>query len=156
MTNKFLLIHDVEHVGRSGDIISVRPGYARNFLIPQGFAVIADKRALQMQARLQEERAKKAAAEKAESEAIKARLEGVQLESVVKVDHEGNMYGSVNAQDIQHMIEKATGIHLEKKAIQLKHAIKQTGEHKIHLRLKEGVEVDTLVLKISAEETSVK
>ncbi len=156
MANKLLLIHDVEHVGRSGDIISVRPGYARNFLIPQGFAVVADKRALQMQSRLQEERAKKAAAEKAESEAIKKRLETVELETVVKVDHEGNMYGSVNAQDIQHMIEKATGIHLEKKAIQVKHAIKTTGEHKIHLKLKEGVEVDTLVLKIVPEESSTK
>lgn len=156
MSNKLLLIHDVEHVGRSGEIVSVRPGYARNFLIPQGLAVVADKRALNMQKKLQAERAKKAAAEKAESEAIKARLEGLVLETVVKVDHEGQMYGSVNAQDVQHMIEKETSIHLEKRAIQLKQPIKNVGTHVISIRLKEGVVVETLTLKVMAETEEAK
>lgn len=156
MSNKLLLIHDVEHVGRSGEIVSVRPGYARNFLIPQGLAVLADKRAINMQKKLQAERAKKAAEEKAESEAIKARLEGLVLETVVKVDHEGQMYGSVNAQDIQHMIEKETSIHLEKRAIQLKHPIKNVGTHVIAIRLKEGVEVENLTLKVVAESSETK
>lgn len=156
MSNKLLLIHDVEHVGRSGEIVSVRPGYARNFLIPQGLAVVADKRALNMQKKLQAERAKKAAAEKAESEAIKARLEGLVLETVVKVDHEGQMYGSVNAQDVQHMIEKETSIHLEKRAIQLKSPIKNVGTHVISIRLKEGVVVENLTLKVMAETEEAK
>lgn len=156
MSNKLLLIHDVEHVGRSGEVVSVRPGYARNFLIPQGLAVVADKRALNMQKKLQAERAKRSAEEKAESEAIKAKLEGLVLEAVVKVDGEGQMYGSVNAQDIQHMIEKETGIHIERKALHLKHAIKDVGSHLIHIKLKEGVEVENLTLKVVAESHEAK
>lgn len=151
MANKLLLIHDVDHVGRSGEIVSVRPGFARNFLIPQGFAVVADKKALRMQARLQEERQKKAAVEKAEAEAIKARLEGLVIETAVKVDNEGQMYGSVNAQDIQHLIEKETQIHIEKKALHLKHALKEVGEFVIPIKLKEGVHVENFKVKVVAE-----
>jgi large subunit ribosomal protein L9 len=144
MANKLLLINDVEHLGRSGDIVSVRPGYARNFLIPQGFAVTADKRALQMQARLQEERRKKAIHDRTEAEGMAAKLENAVLETTVKVDHEGHMYGSVSAQDIQHLIEKQLGLAIERRAIVLKHAFKETGVFAVPLRLKEDVQVETL------------
>ena len=60
MQNQLLLIKDVDSVGRSGDIVTVRPGYARNFLLPQKLAVVADKYTLKLQAKLQEERAKQA------------------------------------------------------------------------------------------------
>lgn len=139
MANKFLLVEDVEALGRSGDIVGVKPGYARNYLIPQGLAVIADKKALRMQARLQEERHKKAAVDLQESEELAAKIEGQNLTVTVKVDHEGHMYGSVNATDIEHLLEKQMGIVLEKKSIQLKHPIKTTGAHTIHVKLKEGV-----------------
>lgn len=155
MANKLLLISDVESLGRSGEIVSVRPGYSRNFLIPQGLAVVADARTLRMQAKLQEERKKKAEQERSESEAIKQKLEGIVLEVVVKVDHEGHMYGSVNAQDIQHLIEKATGVQVEKRAILLKQAIKEVGVHTLPLRLKEGVTVETLTLKVVPEEAEL-
>lgn len=155
MANKLLLIDDVEALGHSGEIVTVRPGYARNYLLPQGLAVIADARTLRMQAKLQEERKKKAAKERQESEEIAKKLEGLVLETTVKVDHEGHMYGSVTLQDIQHLIEKVSGIHLDKKAIQLKHAIKETGVHALHLKLKEGVLVETLTLKVVPEEAEL-
>lgn len=139
MANKLLLLEDVEALGRSGDIVNVKPGYARNFLLPQGLAVIADKKSLRMQTRLQEERKKKAVEDRKESEELAARLEGQTLTTIVKVDHEGHMYGSVSVADISDLLEQQLSIVMEKRAIQLKHPIKATGEHKIHLRLKEGV-----------------
>lgn len=151
MANKLLLLGDVESLGRSGEIVSVRPGYARNYLLPQGLAVVADARTLRMQAKLQSDRTKRAESERKESEEIAAKLDGVVLETIVKVDHDGHMYGSVSAQDILHMIEKSTGLHIEKKSIQLKHAIKTTGQHTIQLKLKEGVTVETLVLSVLPE-----
>lgn len=154
MANKLLLLGDVESLGRSGEIVSVKPGYARNYLIPQGLAVVADARTLRMQAKLQEERQKKAETEKAESEAIAQKLDGVVLETVVKVAHDGHMYGSVTTQDILHLIEKATGIHLEKRSVILAHAIKATGTHTIPLRLKEGVTVETLTLNVVPEDST--
>src|SRR5689334_17894347 len=99
MANKLLLMKDVEELGRSGDVVSVKPGYARNYLLPQGFAVLADKKALKMQARLQEERRKKAVEDKKEAEELAQAIDGVTLTTIVKVDHEGHMYGSVSAHD---------------------------------------------------------
>ncbi len=59
MATKLLLIEDVEALGRSGEIVNVKPGYARNYLLPQGLAIIADKKALRRQERLKEERKRK-------------------------------------------------------------------------------------------------
>lgn len=139
MPNKLLLIDDVESLGRSGDIVSVKPGYARNFLLPMGFAVVANKATLKMQARLQEERLQKAIQDKQESTELAARLEGQVLSTIVKVDHEGHMYGSVSSGDIVHLLQQQLSLDLEKRAIQLKHAIKEIGVHQIHVKLKEGV-----------------
>ena len=150
--NKLLLIDDVESLGLSGEIVSVRPGYARNYLIPQGLAVVANKGALKMQAKLQEERKKKAAKDRQESETVANQLDNLVLEITVKVDHEGHMYGSVSVQDIQSLIEKEKGINLEKRSIQLKHAIKATGTHSIPIKLKEGVTVETVTLKVVSEQ----
>lgn len=152
MANKLLLLGDVDSLGRSGEIVTVRPGYARNYLIPQGLAVVADARTLRMQTKLQDERQKKADHERSEAEAFAAKLEGISLETTVKVDHDGHMYGSVTTQDIQQLIEQASGIHIEKKSIQLVHPIKKTGAHTITLKLKEGVVVETITLNVTPEE----
>lgn len=150
MANKLLLLKDVEALGRSGDIVSVKPGYARNFLLPQGVAVIADKNAIRMQARLQEERQKKAAEDRKESEKMAGSIEGLTLTTIVKVDHEGHMYGSVSAVDIVELLKEQASIELERRSIQLKHPIKETGAYTIHLKLKEGV-TTSLKLKVMSE-----
>jgi large subunit ribosomal protein L9 len=151
MAIKLLLIEDVEDLGRSGDIVNVRPGYARNFLVPNQFGVPADKNALRMQARLQEERAKKAVIEKAEADKVASALEGVTLTAIVKVDHEGHMYGSVTAHDVLELLSKNHGIQLEKRSIVLQHPIKTTGSRSITIKLKEGVTA-TITLKVVTEE----
>lgn len=150
MATKLLLIEDVEELGRSGDIVNVRPGYARNYLLPRGFGVVADKRALRMQARLQEERLKKAAIDKAESESAASAIEGITLMTIVKVDHDGHMYGSVSAHDIADLLLAQANIGVEKRSIALKHAIKETGVHQIPVKLKEGVKA-TFTLKVIPE-----
>jgi large subunit ribosomal protein L9 len=151
MATKLLLIEDVETLGRSGEIVSVKPGYARNFLLPQGLAVIANKQALRQQERLKEERQKKAIADREESEGIAAQIEGITLTTVVKVDHEGHMYGSVTAHEIVHLLQEQNNIHLDKKNIQLKHPIKTTGVHSIPVKLNEGVTA-AFNLKVMSEE----
>jgi large subunit ribosomal protein L9 len=151
MAIKLLLIEDIEELGRSGDIVSVRPGYARNFLLPKKFAIVANKNALRMQARLQEERSKKAILEKEESEKIAKSLENVVISTTVKVDHEGNMYGSVSATDIVHLLQEQTGILVEKRSIVLKQSVKVTGAHEINIKLKEGVK-SLITLKVEPEE----
>lgn len=151
MATKLLLIEDVEDLGRSGDVVSVKPGYARNFLLPMGFAVPADINALRRQARLQEERAKKAISDKEESEKIAGALADVTITTVVKVDHDGHMYGSVSAADVIQLLKEQANVELEKRSILLKHPLKETGDHAIKIKLKENVSSE-ITLKIVPEE----
>jgi large subunit ribosomal protein L9 len=149
MQYQLLLVEDVDDLGRSGEIVKVKPGYARNFLLPRKVAVIADKGTLRMQARLQEERAKRAEVDKREAEALALGINGKEMTILVKVDQEGHMYGSVSALDIVHLFEKE-GIKLERRNVVLPHPLKELGTFKINLRLKEGVPA-TIVLKVESE-----
>ena len=149
MATNLLFLEDVINLGRSGDLVSVKPGFARNFLVPQRKAVVADANTIKMQARLMAEREKQAALDRDEAHTQASHIEGITLSINVKVDPEGHMYGSVSAAEILKLLGES-GIELEKSAIQLKHPVKTTGVHTISLRLKEGVET-SCKLKVLAE-----
>jgi large subunit ribosomal protein L9 len=138
MRNQLLLLEDVEDLGRSGDVVSVKPGYSRNFLLPQKKAVIADKFTLRMRARLQAERAKQAEIDRKEAEELSRKVDGMALTIEVKVDPDGHMYGSVAATDIVRLLAKE-GYALERRNIILPQPIKSLGVHPLHIKLKEGV-----------------
>jgi large subunit ribosomal protein L9 len=138
MPIQLLLLDDVDELGRSGDVVNVKPGYARNFLLPQKKGVVADKHTLRMQAKLQEERAKLAEVDRKASEELAGKMSNIEITIVVKVDPEGHMYGSVSAVDIVKLFADKE-IALEKKNVVLPHPIKEIGTHKLNLKLKEGV-----------------
>lgn len=153
-STKLLLISDVEDLGRSGDIVAVRAGFARNFLLPHQYAVFATANALRMQEKLQEERKQKAEQDKKEAEKISSKLEGVVVTKIVKIDPEGNMYGSVSVHDILDLLKEQGKMEVEKRAIQLKQPIRELGSHSIPLKLKEGVTA-TFTLVIEPEAGSI-
>ncbi len=146
---KLLLIKDVEELGRSGEVVLVKAGYARNFLIPKKFGIIADLNTLKIQEKLRKERAIKAVQEKKEAEELVKIIEPMTLSITVKVDPEGKMYGSVGPQDIIDLFEKHF-IKLTKKNIGIKKHIKEVGITQIPIKLKEGVETK-VSLQIIAE-----
>lgn len=150
MASKLLLVEDVEDLGRKGDIVEVRPGFARNFLLPQGKAVVADNRTIRLQAKLQEERRQRAEQDRQEAEKLAEVFADILIETTVNTDQEGKMYGSVTASDIVDLLRDQHKIEVEKRFIQLKHPIKELGSHEIHFRLKEGVEA-TCTLKVEAK-----
>jgi large subunit ribosomal protein L9 len=149
MRNQLLLLEDVDSLGRSGDIVSVKPGFSRNYLLPQKKAVIADPFTLRMQSKLQEERAKRAHIDRKHSEELAQKIEGLSLEITVKVDPDGHMYGSVTQVDIVHLLEPM-GIQLEKRNVVLLQPIKTLGPQTINLKLKEGIPVH-FTLNVVAE-----
>jgi len=149
MQNQLLLVQDVDNLGRSGDIVKVKPGYARNFLLPQKKAVVANKFTLRLQSKLKEERIKQAAMDKEEAELLARQLEGKVLVTEVKVDPDGHMYGSVAAIDIVRLFADEQ-IALDKKHVVLPHPIKALGAYPITLKLKEGVPAQ-ITLHIIAE-----
>lgn len=151
MQKKLLLLEDVDGLGRKGDIVTARPGYTRNYLLPQKLVVIADPQTLRMQTRLKEERQKQAVIDKKESEEQAAKIEGITLSITVKVDHDGHMYGSVSALDIINLVQEQQKVELERRSVQLHHPIKETGVHTIKFKLKEGVTA-ACTLKVVPEE----
>lgn len=149
MKPQYLLLEDVEGLGRSGDLVTAKPGFVNNYLLPQQKALRADKRTLRMQARLQEERAKQAKIDLEASKKIADAVKDMVLEIEVKVDPEGKMYGSVGPQEISELLQ-AKKIDVEKRFVKLHHPCKDTGIHTVPLKLKEGVEA-FVKLKIRAE-----
>ncbi len=154
MQNQLLLLEDVESLGRCGDIVTVKPGYARNFLIPQAKAVPADKRALRMKAQLVEKREKQAELDRTESEGLVARIANLTLTIVAKVDPEGNLYGSVTVADILNLLGQENVI-LEKKNIVLAHPVKSMGAHTIQVKLKEGI-TTSFVLTVNSDQPNLR
>lgn len=152
--SELLLLDDVEDLGRSGDIVQVKKGYARNFLLPRRKAVFADANAKRIQAKLQEDRKAKAAEDLKESNELKVKIEKLSLRVDVKVDPEGHMYGSIAPVDIVQLLEKESVV-IERRSVILAKALKQTGSHKINIKLKEGVEA-SLKLDIIPEGTSAE
>lgn len=152
MASKLLLVEDVEHLGRKGDLVSVRGGFARNFLLPKGKAVVADTRTIRMQAKLQAERLQRAQEDRQEAEKLAARFVDLVIETTVNTDQEGKMYGSVTTADIVALLLDQHKIEIEKRYVHLKHPIKELGSHTIHFRLNEGVEAEC-ALKVESKAT---
>ena len=137
--NRLLLLEDVINLGRKGDLVTAKPGFTRNFLLPKKKAVLADKRMIRLQQKLKEERAKQAAIDKKESEALAARIKGKTVTIKVKADREGHLYGSVTAADIVKFLEKEESILCERRSVLLAKPIKMVGNFEIRLSLKEEV-----------------
>ncbi len=140
MKQQLLLLDDVDSLGRKGELVTAKPGYVRNFLLPRGLAIVATPHTLRKQEALKVERAKQAIIDRQESEKLAAALEGLVLEIKVKVDPEGHMYGSVSIADIAGLFAEK-GLPVEKKYILMTRPLKETGIHKIPLKLKEGISV---------------
>lgn len=138
MKMQLLLLEDVDNLGRSGDVVLAKRGFVRNFLVPRKKAVIANKHTLRKQAALKEEREKRAVVDRKEAEGLAASLVDFKARVEVKVDPEGNMYGSVSLGDIVEIM-KGKGFVIEKTNILLQQPIRTLGPHTIPLRLKEGV-----------------
>jgi large subunit ribosomal protein L9 len=140
MKQQLLLLADVDSLGRKGELVTAKPGYVRNFLLPRGLAIVATPHTLRKQEALKAEREKQAVIDRQESEQLAAQLEGLVLEIRVKVDPEGHMYGSVSVAEIAALFAEK-GLSVEKKYILMTRPLKETGVHKIPLKLKEGISI---------------
>ncbi|MDE5795484.1 MAG: 50S ribosomal protein L9 [Muribaculaceae bacterium] len=123
---KIILKENVANLGYKDDIVEVKDGYGRNYLIPQGKAIIASSAALKQLAEDQNQRAHKIAKLKADAEAAAAALEGVRLVIGAKTSATGTVFGSVNAIQIAEALAKL-GHEVDRKLIFLKEPVKEVG-----------------------------
>lgn len=136
---KVILRQDVKGLGREGDLKEVKDGYARNFLLPTGRAVIADRGALANWERHREQREERDRAARSEAEAVAARLNELKLEIPVKAGERGRLFGAVTSHLIAEHIRR-TGIELDRHALHLREPIKALGDYRIDVRLMPGIE----------------
>lgn len=135
---KIILRQDVEKLGYYGDIVEVKDGYARNYLIPKGFALPATKSAIKMMEEEKKQKQFKINKEKRQAEEFAKKLEGVSVTITVAVGEGDKLYGSVTSQMIHEQLEKQ-GIELDKRAIQLEEPIKALGVYSVPVKLHRDV-----------------
>lgn len=138
---KLILKEDVSGLGYKDDVVTVKDGYGRNYLIPFGKAVIATPSALKVLAENQRQRAHKLAKIKADAEAAAAALEGVSLTIGAKTSATGTIFGSVNAIQIAEALEKL-GHNIDRKAIEIKENVKEVGNYVATIKLHKEVSVE--------------
>lgn len=147
---KVILREDIARLGDAGEVVSVRPGFARNFLLPQGKAILATEASIKALDHHQRVIAEKVAREKKTLEGEKGRIEALSLEITVQVGEEGKLFGSVTAAQIAELLE-AKGVGVDRRKIELPEPIKEVGEHRVPLRLHREV-VAMLRLNVRAAE----
>ena len=135
---KIILNNDVVHLGEEGDVVTVKDGYARNYLLPTGAAVIYNKANAAMFKQRAEQIAKRKAEKRAASASLKERLDNVTISLVVTAGESGKLFGSVTSQMVQEALLKE-GFEIEKKKLDVPtHAIKMTGTYHIVAHLYEN------------------
>ncbi len=132
---KVVLTQDVKSQGKKGQLIDVSDGYARNFLIPKGLAIIADNKALNEIKGREASEAHKKAVELQNAKDTAAKLEGVIVKFKGKAGADGRLYGSVTTKDIAEELAKQFDITVDKRKIQLADALKTFGTHTVDVKL---------------------
>ena len=141
---EIILRQAVENLGKTGDVVNVKPGYARNYLLPHGLAYEATPGNLK---RIQQERERLEAAEsdrRSTAQGVAEKLEQVSLTFSARVGEEGKLFGSVTATDIAQQLE-AQGYHVEKRQIDLHEPIKALGVYRVPIRLHADVKPEVRV-----------
>lgn len=129
-----LLREEIDHLGGRGDLVKVKAGYARNYLLPHGLATLATKGNIKQ---IEQERAallKRAAADRATAEAQRDQMSSITLEFERKAGEHGTLFGSVTSMDVAEALQ-AKGYEIDRRKIVMKDAIKETGEYTVNVKL---------------------
>ena len=146
---KIILKEDIPSLGYKDDVVEVKNGYGRNYLIPQGKAVIASPSALKSLAEEQKQRAHKLAKIKADAEAVAESLKDVALTIGAKTSSTGTIFGSVNNIQIAEALEKL-GHNIDRKLIVIKETVKEVGKYEATVKLHKEVAV-TIPFEVVSE-----
>ncbi len=147
--SKLILTSEVTGLGSAGDVVEVKNGYARNYLIPQGFAVAWSRGGEKQVDQIKAARAARELATLEDAQALKAKLEASPIKLAVKAGREGRLFGSVKTADVASAVEAAGLGSIDKQTIELASAVKSTGRYEATVRLRQDV-VAALQLEIVA------
>lgn len=137
---KLLLRSDVDGVGKRGDIVDVADGYARNYLVPKGFAIKASPGVEAQAEQMRRSRMLKDASDRAGAEEIAKTLVPTVITITARAGAEGKLFGSVTTSDVAEAVQAQTGIVLDRKYLEIDDAIKTTGTHSVSAKLHSDVQ----------------
>ncbi|MBU2498475.1 MAG: 50S ribosomal protein L9 [Proteobacteria bacterium] len=148
---KIILTKDMDALGLAGEIFNVAKGYARNYLIPQGFAVEATEQNFKLLEKLRKKIEVKKIKAKEDAETVKKRMADLVVTISQKVGEEDKLYGSVTTMDIAAQLEKQ-GVNIDRRKINLDRPIKTLGEYAVHVKLHPEVTGSLKVVVIPEEQ----
>jgi large subunit ribosomal protein L9 len=146
---KLILREDVYNLGKGGELVEVKPGYGRNFLIPRGLAVLANPRNIREVEHQKAVASAKAAKLKASAEAVAKRLSETPLSFKRKVGEQDKLYGSVTAMDLAEALA-GRGVQIDRRAIDLSEPLKTLGDFEVGVKLHSDV-IGKVKVKVEAE-----
>ena len=132
---KVILLKELKGKGGEGDVIDVAPGFANNYLLTQGYAILATKGNLKQLEQRKHNIAKREEKRIADAEALKSQLEGIKVKVDVQVGEEGQLFGSVTTTMIADAIKAATDVEVDTRRIELNRPIKTAGIHDVTISL---------------------
>ncbi|MCP4038222.1 MAG: 50S ribosomal protein L9 [bacterium] len=147
---KVILREDVPKLGTAGDLVSVKPGYARNFLVPRGKATVATESGIKELEHHKRVISERLAKELKDLRATSHKLKSLKLEVQRRAGEDGKLFGSVTSQNVADLIEEK-GVKVDRRKIQLPDSIKEVGEHTIAIKLHSEVE-SSVKLVVTVEE----
>jgi large subunit ribosomal protein L9 len=147
---KVLLRSDVKGIGRRGDIVNVSSGHARNFLLPNDLAIVANSGTIAQAEVMRKSREQQIAADRESARLVAASLSTTVIKIAAKAGNEGRLFGSINAAEIAKAVLDQTGVTIDRKNIQVETPLRQLGEHSVSAEIFSDV-VATLKLEIVAK-----
>ena len=136
---KIILTQEVSGLGSAGDVVEVKDGYARNYLLPQGVAIRWTRGGEKEVENIKAARAKRAARDADHAVEIKGKLEAAAVNLKVRAGKDGRLFGAVTVADIAGALEASTGESIDKRTVALKNPIKSLGNHSVTVRLHDDV-----------------
>ena len=147
--SKLILTNEVSGVGSAGDVVEVKDGYARNYLVPQGLAVVWSRGGEKQVEQIRAARTARELATLEEAQALKSKIEGTKVKLAVKTGQDGRLFGSVKTEHIAAAVESAGIGVIDKRKIEMANPIKFTGEHEATVRLRDDI-VATITIQVVA------
>ena len=147
---KLILTQEVDGLGSAGDVVDVKDGYGRNYLVPRGFAVRWTRGGEKTVESIKSARNARAVRDEAHASEIKAALEGTPVNVKVRAGEEGRLFGAVTATEIAEAIAEQTGQQVDRRRIAVTNPIKSLGSHQVSVKLHDDVAATVAVNVVPA------
>ena len=152
---KVILLQELKGKGGEGDVVDVAPGFANNYLMPQGIPILATKGNLKQLEMRKNNIAKREATRLADADKLKSVLDGASVKVDAKVGEEGQLFGSVTATQIAEAIKEALGVEIDRRRIEAGKAIKTAGQHEVVISIYRDIKA-TVTLLVGIDEVAAE